>query len=133
MFFWSCTTRKPEFWGNWHGSFWRPQLHLKSCQKFKKIMKRFWDIFEKINFYTQNELERGLEAEVEFFSKIQVTFEYLWWINIMQHIKKKLMNCSWEINVKDEWTNGRTNERTNGRTDGQDWNYRTLLLKGPMS
>ena len=36
--------------------------------------------------------------------------------------KKKLMNCSWEINVRDEWTNE--------RTDGQDWNYRTLLLKG---
>ena len=36
----------------------------------KSLMKLFWDIFEKGNFYAQSELKRGPEVEIEFFSKI---------------------------------------------------------------
>ena len=35
----------------------------------KNLVKHFWGIFEKVNFYAQNELKRGPGAEVEFFSE----------------------------------------------------------------
>ena len=73
-------------------------------------MRRFWDIFEKVNFYAQNKLKKGPGAVVEFFLKSSfVTFEYLWWLNILQNIKKKLDHLGWTLTYKEQnyWASAR--------------------------
>ena len=104
----------------------KASIASKTTLKIKKnLMKHFWDIFKKVSFYAQNKLKRRPRARVEFFQKFgSVTPEYLWWLNIMQYIKKNRKNGSWEIGEI-----GVTDGRTDGRTNRQDWNYRTLPLK----
>ena len=52
----------------------------------KNLVKHFWEIFEKLNLYAQNEVKWGPRAKVKFFPKIHLSH---FWVFMMtkQHAK----------------------------------------------
>ena len=91
----------------------------------KKNNEAFLRYFRKSQFLCSKWAKKEtLGPRLGFFQKSgSVTFEYLWWLNIMQNVKRT--NERFLRNQRNRGMDGRMDERT----DGQDWNYRTLLLK----